>query len=173
MLIPSCLIIFLNHPLSLGFMILIQSFLTCFILGSLTLNFWYSYILILIMVGGLLILFIYMTSIASNEKFKFNSLLFVTSSLIIFSTMALSVNTPFLMNDLFFKNELILNLNNNYNFYYSMSKFYNFPSLKIMILTIFYLLITMIASVKICKTNKGPLRQMFYENTNPKNFPFN
>nr|UXW88414.1 NADH dehydrogenase subunit 6 [Afissula kambaitana] len=172
-LIPSILINFLNHPLSMGFTILIQSILICLMLGVMNLNFWYSYILILIMIGGLLILFIYMTSIASNEKFKFNILIFIFSMMIFFSTLMIWMFSSSLLNDLLFNNSLMLNMKNNYNFNYSMSKFYNMPSLKIMILTIFYLLITMIASVKICKTNMGPLRQMFYENTHTKNFPFN
>nr|QHD19749.1 NADH dehydrogenase subunit 6 [Epilachna admirabilis] len=170
-ILTSSIIIFLNHPLSMGFLILIQSIIMSMSLGSLTFNYWYSYILMLIMIGGLLILFIYMTSIASNEKFKFNFIIFFMS-MIIFSTMMFSIKDPLILNNFHLKNDLILNYNNTYNFNLSMSKFYNIPYLKIMLITIIYLLITMIASVKICKINMGPLRQMFYENTNSKNLSF-
>nr|YP_010411309.1 NADH dehydrogenase subunit 6 [Epiverta chelonia]URN72942.1 NADH dehydrogenase subunit 6 [Epiverta chelonia] len=160
-MIISCMIIFLNHPFSLGMTILIQSILISLTIGTMNFNFWYSYILMLIMIGGLLILFIYMTSIASNEKFKINFLIFLIFSLIISSTMMIWMAKNCHLNEFLYKNFLIFKMNNNYNFNYSLSKFLNYPSLKILLITIFYLLITMIASVKICKIKLGPLRQMF------------
>nr|ALO71160.1 NADH deshydrogenase subunit 6 [Subcoccinella vigintiquattuorpunctata] len=172
MIINSSLIIFLNHPLALGMIILIQSILVSIYTGSLNFNFWYSYILMLIMIGGLLILFIYMTSIASNEKFKMKFLILIIS-LIISSTMMIWMLKNSLFNEYLYKNFLILKMNNFYNYNYSMNKFLNYPSLKILLITIFYLLISMIASVKICKMKFGPLRQMFYENTNSKKFSSN
>nr|AMA06656.1 NADH dehydrogenase subunit 6 [Cryptolaemus montrouzieri] len=161
----SSTIIFLNHPLSVGFLILIQTILTCLIMGSIYINFWYSYILILIMIGGLLILFIYMTSIASNEKFKFNINMLVFTLTIMFMMMMMYKFYPSLLMEMFFNKEMNIKILNNETFQLSMSKLYNFPEMKIMLMTIFYLLLCMIAVVKICKINSGPLRQMFYENT--------
>uniref|UniRef100_A0AAU7LK36 NADH-ubiquinone oxidoreductase chain 6 n=1 Tax=Thalassa montezumae TaxID=3129753 RepID=A0AAU7LK36_9CUCU len=166
MFLSSSMIMFLNHPLSIGSIILIQTILNCMFIGMNYLNFWYSYILMLIMIGGLLILFIYMTSIASNEKFKFNPKLVVY--LIILMFMFYLINWTFIFN-----NDLMNLFSMNLNFNLSMSKFYNYPELKIMFMVIFYLLICMIAVVKICKIKSGPLRQMFYENTNSKNFSYN
>lgn len=34
-------------------------------------SYWFSYILVLVFLGGVLVLFLYMTSLASNEKFEF------------------------------------------------------------------------------------------------------
>nr|QHD19762.1 NADH dehydrogenase subunit 6 [Chilocorus bipustulatus] len=164
----SSMLIFMKHPLSLGITILIQTFLICLNMGFMSMNFWFSYILILVMIGGLLILFIYMTSIASNEKFYFNLKLIIFSLLmIILLTMFIKYNFKF--DELMNKNFLTNQINMSQNFYYSMSKFYNLPSIKILIIIILYLLITLIAVVKICSTKNGPLRQMFYENTNSKN----
>nr|ALO76370.1 NADH deshydrogenase subunit 6 [Discolomatinae sp. GENSP01] len=151
MMICSLSILFLTHPISLGFMLFMQIILISMSINLFTENFWFSYILMLIMIGGLLIMFLYMTSIASNEKFKKNYK-FLYLMLIIF----LNVNYEF-----YNKNMNLTSLNFNYKFEYSLNKFYFFPNNLILFLIFIYLLITMIACVKICKINKGPLRQMF------------
>nr|ALO70452.1 NADH deshydrogenase subunit 6 [Coccinellidae sp. 1 EF-2015] len=166
MLYISTIMIFFNHPLSLGFSILIQTILSGLVIGMFSYNFWFSYILLLIMIGGLLILFIYMTSIASNEKFKFS--LMMTILLPIFFIMSFFINTNL---NYYLLNSFNLKMSTIFTYNLSMSKYYNFPSLMIMMFTIIYLLITLIAVVKICKINSGPLRQMFYENTYTKIFP--
>nr|AXS64976.1 NADH dehydrogenase subunit 6 [Cucujoidea sp. 35 KM-2017] len=142
----SIIILFINHPVSMGMLLLIQTIMTSLMIGMLSPNFWFSYILLLIMIGGMLIIFMYMTSIASNEKFKGNYLLMIITPLIL-----LNVKMPinFSCKDYIMNKEIL------------MMKFFNYPNSMIMILMIIYLLITMIASIKICKINKGPLRQMF------------
>nr|QWL15076.1 NADH dehydrogenase subunit 6 [Epuraea sp.] len=156
----SFIFIFLNHPLSLGMILLIQTIIVSLISGKLSYNYWFSYILFLVMIGGLLILFIYMTSITSNKKFKFSFKLF---SLIIY----LSIMTLFILsiNQFIFNNfsinmdmtNFIMNKSNSY----SSIKFFNNPNYMIMIMIFNYLLITLIAVTKISKTEKGPLRQKF------------
>nr|ARH53932.1 NADH dehydrogenase subunit 6 [Lymexylon navale] len=141
--------IFLNHPLSMGMTILIQTLLMSIMTGNWHFNFWYSYILFLIMIGGLLILFTYMTSVASNEKFKFN-IFFLTP----FFSLILSPFFEFL-----FKNYDSLNFNSTNNFNLNLSKFLNIPMNMIIMFLIIYLLITLIAVVKITDFNQGPMRQ--------------
>nr|YP_009971770.1 NADH dehydrogenase subunit 6 [Cucujus kempi]QNG56480.1 NADH dehydrogenase subunit 6 [Cucujus kempi] len=161
MLITSTILtftfLFLNHPLSFGLILLIQTILVALISGSISLNFWYSYILFLIMVGGMLVLFIYMTSIASNEKFKFSPKLFLSISLLIpISLFIMFINnllTPTYLNE---------NTNfNNLNFSFSMNKYMNWPTNMMYFIIIIYLFITLIAVVKITNINYGPLRQKF------------
>nr|AWN56242.1 NADH dehydrogenase subunit 6 [Eriopis connexa] len=159
LILTSTLMMFLKHPLSLGLNILIHTILTCLIMGSMSYNFWFSYILILVMIGGLLVLFIYMTSIAPNEKFKFNSYLLLMI-LFFFLSLIFYLN----LNNMNWNNELINNYN-NYEFNLNLNKFMNFPNSNIFIIIVFYLLITMIVVVKITKLNFGPLRQFKYENT--------
>nr|AXS64851.1 NADH dehydrogenase subunit 6 [Cucujoidea sp. 14 KM-2017] len=157
----SSMFIFLTHPLSMGFCILIQTIFLSINMGMTTFNFWYSYILTLIMIGGLLILFIYMTSVASNEKFKFSMWMFLLFMLIYSLTMIYLYKMNMIESNYMMYNKLN-DLFNFYNMnYMAMIKFYNLPTMKIMIITILYLLITLIAVVKISKTNSGPLRQMF------------
>nr|AXS65357.1 NADH dehydrogenase subunit 6 [Cucujoidea sp. 7 KM-2017] len=156
-LILSTFIIFLKHPISLGLLILTQTISTCSLMGFLSLNFWFSYILILIMIGGLLILFIYMTSIASNEKFNFNLIIL---SFMTFSVFLLYYFFKFLNLEHFNMNIMNLNFNEKKNLYFSMSKFYNFPFMNMLIITIIYLLISMIAVIKISSNKNNSLRQM-------------
>nr|AXS65448.1 NADH dehydrogenase subunit 6 [Coleoptera sp. 21 KM-2017] len=155
----SIMFISMNHPLTMGLTLILQSINIAIITGLTNLSFWFSYIIFLIMVGGMLILFMYMTSVASNEKFKFNLKIILISIkfMIIISIMMLYNNhleNMFNMNQMtneIFYNSINLNIN----------KYFNLPFSNIMILMIIYLLITMIASVKITKFEKGPLRQKF------------
>lgn len=123
-----------------------------------TYNFWFSYILFLIIIGGILILFIYITRVASNEKFKFSYKLIIT--IIIILLLILSLN----MIDSYF-NYLNLNIydliiqNQPKLFKLSIIKFINWPNNLIIFIIIIYLLITLIAVVKITKIQYGPLRQ--------------
>nr|AML26004.1 NADH dehydrogenase subunit 6 [Staphylinidae sp. BMNH 1274240] len=151
--IMSMMFIFMNHPLSMGLILLMQTTLIALITGNLCMNFWFSYILFLIMIGGMLILFIYMTSIASNEKFKFSysHIMFFIPAMLIMMYM-ISINKEYLFT---FNNNL--NISNNFDL--NLNKYINFPSNIIMIMMIIYLLITLIAIVKITNFKSGPLRQ--------------
>nr|YP_011015285.1 NADH dehydrogenase subunit 6 [Athousius wudanganus]UBS91007.1 NADH dehydrogenase subunit 6 [Athousius wudanganus] len=147
-----------THPLSMGLILLIQVTLIASMSGLLTYNFWFSYILFMIMIGGMLVLFIYMTSVASNEKFLYSNkismlimfmMIMMTSSFIIDSTI----------NHQSINNTDLFQLNNAVMFSTSLNKYFNFPTNWIMISMIIYLLITLIAVVKITNITYGPLRQ--------------
>nr|YP_009179680.1 NADH dehydrogenase subunit 6 [Chrysomya nigripes]ALK60720.1 NADH dehydrogenase subunit 6 [Chrysomya nigripes] len=158
--------IFMNmkHPLAMGLTLLIQTTLVCLTSGLMTKTFWFSYILFLVFLGGMLVLFIYVTSLASNEMFTFSiKLLLVSVSIFFFSIITLyfmdknlllqyqnlEVKSIYEMNSYLMENSLSLN------------KLYNYPTNLLTILLMNYLLITLIAVVKITKLFKGPLRPMF------------
>nr|QHI41721.1 NADH dehydrogenase subunit 6 [Eudemis lucina] len=155
---------FLNHPLSMGLMILIQTTLICLLTGMLINTYWFSYILFLTFLGGLLVLFIYVSSIASNELFKNN---FFFSKIIMFSIIMIMIfsminiyklnwmNMSFNeeMNNLFNVN-LFFNNENKIN----LSKLYNKQTFLLMMMMIIYLFITLVAVVKITNIFFGPLR---------------
>nr|UPX88444.1 NADH dehydrogenase subunit 6 [Oreodytes sanmarkii] len=162
----TIMFLFLNHPLSMGMILMMQTITIALITGFYSYSLWFSYILFLIMVGGMLILFIYMTSLASNEKFKLsNKLLFLMMITMLTSLLMLTIMDMNLLN-IMFKNpntsELINNLNmfknENLN---SLKMMYNKPNFIITILMINYLFLTLVAVVKITKSNSGPLRQKF------------
>nr|APL97361.1 NADH dehydrogenase subunit 6 [Thitarodes sp. XK-2016]UJP71228.1 NADH dehydrogenase subunit 6 [Thitarodes sp. HN19] len=159
----STMMFFLNHPLSMGLLLLLQTILISLISGSMINTFWFSYILFLTILGGLLVMFIYVASIASNEMFKFNSNLLLFY-LMIMMTMFIII--------LMFNNLYWLNLNINselLNFWNKMiffnnensiniSKIYNSQSYFLTLMSIIYLLITLFAIIKITNINYGPLR---------------
>nr|YP_010895116.1 NADH dehydrogenase subunit 6 [Fazia fascifrons]WJW73642.1 NADH dehydrogenase subunit 6 [Fazia fascifrons] len=154
----------MNHPLSMGMMLLIQTTMICCISGLMTKSYWFSYILFLIFIGGMLVLFIYVTSLASNEMFTFSTKMFIlmittlfilTILMIFFDKMILifnSLNNE--MNSISYLNSYIMENTLNLN------KLYNYPTNMITILLMNYLLITLIATVKITKLFYGPIRSM-------------
>nr|YP_009743924.1 NADH dehydrogenase subunit 6 [Protambulyx astygonus]QIE12693.1 NADH dehydrogenase subunit 6 [Protambulyx astygonus] len=166
MLMLSMMMYFLNHPLSMGFMILMQTLLTCLLSGMLIKTYWFSYILFLTFLGGLLVLFIYICSIASNEMFIMsNNLKMIFILFMLMLPMILMMSNKNLnwmnlnnnlemnnfMNFMFFNNENKINMNKLYNNYSSM----------LTMLLIIYLFITLIAIVKITNIFYGPLRMSF------------
>nr|YP_010263917.1 NADH dehydrogenase subunit 6 [Erebus caprimulgus]UIF93674.1 NADH dehydrogenase subunit 6 [Erebus caprimulgus]UNP49231.1 NADH dehydrogenase subunit 6 [Erebus caprimulgus] len=160
----SLFMMFLNNPLSMGLMILMQTLLVCLLSGMMIKTYWFSYILFLTFLGGLLVLFIYVSSIASNELFKpsFYTKMFMMFSLfIMFIILLIWFNNLYWMNfsmnsemNNFSSLSLFLNNENKIN----LNKLYNNQTFMIMLMLIIYLFITLIAVVKITNIFYGPLR---------------
>nr|ALO70902.1 NADH deshydrogenase subunit 6 [Scaphisoma boleti] len=146
-----------SHPLLLSMILLIQTVLLTLITYNFFYNFYFSYILFLIMISGMLIIFMYMTSIASNEKFYFKNSMFWVMALIFVLMIMIWIMDNYLNYNLNFSNFLILQYNYNMN----LSKYFNNPNNLIMMIMMIYLFITLIASVKIINIKYGTLRQMF------------
>nr|YP_009728182.1 NADH dehydrogenase subunit 6 [Euproctis seitzi]QIA46629.1 NADH dehydrogenase subunit 6 [Euproctis seitzi] len=166
----SIYMMFLNSPLPMGLMILLQTSITCLITGMIMKTYWFSYILFLIFLGGLLVLFIYVSSISPNELFKLNFFFLKSFYLMIFML--------FLFLIFFFKNNLMLmnlsfnsdmdnlillknSFNSNMINKFNLNKLYNNHTFIIMIMLMIYLLITLITVVKIINIFYGPLRSNF------------
>nr|AVN67913.1 NADH dehydrogenase subunit 6 [Lobopterella dimidiatipes] len=144
-----------NHPLTMGMILLMQTVIISLMTGLISQSFWFSYILFLIFLGGMLILFMYVTSLASNEMFFLSYKPMVTSIILTIIMIILFKNTPMMqnteMNNFLSTNNFLMN---------SITKLYNQPSGIITILMASYLFLTLIAVVKIINIFKGPLRQM-------------
>nr|AVM85453.1 NADH dehydrogenase subunit 6 [Anopheles gambiae] len=163
-LIMSFIFMQMKHPLSMGLMLLIQTFLTCLITGIYVKSFWFSYVLFLIFLGGMLILFIYVTSLSSNEMFTMSfkltmfSLVLFSLSMVIFSILDKTLIEQFIINMEMEKFSMTNNLINENIL--SLNKMYNFPTNLITLLLINYLFLTLLVTVKITKKFYGPLRPM-------------
>nr|YP_009502503.1 NADH dehydrogenase subunit 6 [Neptis alwina]AWV82905.1 NADH dehydrogenase subunit 6 [Neptis alwina] len=160
----SIFLFFINHPLAMGLLILIQTLLTCLLSGMMINTYWFSYILFLIFLGGLLVLFIYVSSVASNELFKISFLNKLSFSFYIFLIFIISIifkNNLIWMN-FSFNDEMnnffnmFMFFNNEFNF--NLSKLYNEQTYCLMTMMIIYLFITLVAIVKITNIFFGPLR---------------
>nr|YP_009251348.1 NADH dehydrogenase subunit 6 [Bicellonychia lividipennis]AIQ80145.1 NADH dehydrogenase subunit 6 [Bicellonychia lividipennis] len=161
MMTSTIMFMFTNHPLSMGLMLLIQTTLISLASGFVNLNFWFSYILFIVMVGGLLVLFIYMTSIASNEKFKHsNMMMFILMMTLLVIAITMILYNPY---DSQYSYSSIdsMPLDNQPLFFMTLSKYMSYPMSMISIMLIIYLLIALIAVVKITMIKYGPLRQKF------------
>nr|YP_009973292.1 NADH dehydrogenase subunit 6 [Chinapotamon maolanense]QNH92743.1 NADH dehydrogenase subunit 6 [Chinapotamon maolanense] len=145
------------HPLAMGLNLLIQTIVISFSASLATFSFWFSYVLFLIFLGGMLVLFIYVASLASNEIFL-PSLTFFIMFLIL---------TILLCFSFFFLDTVLIssfsNLpNSSINFLSSTahitSWIFNTPSMFFTLFIISYLLLTLLVVVKIINLFKGPLR---------------
>nr|YP_010146031.1 NADH dehydrogenase subunit 6 [Amphinemura bulla]QQO80918.1 NADH dehydrogenase subunit 6 [Amphinemura bulla] len=153
----------MSHPLAMGLMLLLQTVIISILTGLIAQSFWFSYILFLVFLGGLLVLFIYVTSLASNEMFTLS-----TTALI-----PLVIGTPILaMIIMFMDPSMLVTSTSNFEsmnilstFTYqeeatnSLTKLYNTPTSLITLTLVMYLFLTLIAVVKITKITQGPLRQ--------------
>nr|YP_010439640.1 NADH dehydrogenase subunit 6 [Pida apicalis]UTC33529.1 NADH dehydrogenase subunit 6 [Pida apicalis] len=161
----SLFMIFLNNPLSMGLMILIQTMLICLLTGMFIKTYWFSYILFLVFIGGLLVMFIYVSSIASNELFKphFNmKVIFILLIMYLFILISIIMNKNLTWMNFTFNSDMnSMNMNylimNNFN-KINLNKLYNNQTFMMMILLMTYLFITLVAVVKITNIFYGPLR---------------
>nr|AFV13093.1 NADH dehydrogenase subunit 6 [Monocellicampa pruni] len=163
LLINSMIFYNSKTPLSMGLILLIQTLLISMMSGIMSITYWYSYIMFLIMVGGMLILFIYISSLSSNQKFNFNKNNLLLKTLFIMMIIIMLVNSydfysTFNSNSMLLSN---LSLEQNFELKMSLSKLYNLPTNKIMILMMNYLLLTLFIIVEITNINLGPLRKNF------------
>jgi NADH-ubiquinone oxidoreductase chain 6 len=72
-----------KHSIAIGLILLIQAVIVCLIRGKIYRSFWFSYILFIIIIGGILVVFIYITRLASNETFSPSNKILITTSIIL------------------------------------------------------------------------------------------
>nr|QZZ18367.1 NADH dehydrogenase subunit 6 [Yangisunda tiani] len=150
MMIISTMTLTLNNPMALGFMLMTQTMLMIFIMNKMMSSSWFAMITFMMMIGGLLIMFMYMSSIASNEKFKMKINLMIILMIMIIMT-----------DEMIMENQIYEPMNIGFmEFNFSLTKFYNKKSMMMTILLVMYLLLTMISVTKLVKHHKGPLRAM-------------
>nr|YP_009525749.1 NADH dehydrogenase subunit 6 [Orithyia sinica]AXS67523.1 NADH dehydrogenase subunit 6 [Orithyia sinica] len=158
-LMLSLLFTRLTHPLSMGLTLLSQTTMIALSAGIPMLSFWFSYILFLIFLGGMLVLFIYVASLASNESFHFSVNIFFTYA----TLLAMMMLTLLLLDPLTTMNSTSLpisSFSSNLTTPSMISWIYNTPSMMFTVYIILYLLLTLIVVVKITNLLKGPLRLM-------------
>nr|ADZ56297.1 NADH dehydrogenase subunit 6 [Tuarega ouarzazatensis] len=153
----------LNHPMSMMMFIIIQTLLIGLMTGTLMESFWLAYILFLTFLGGMLVLFIYITSIASNEMFQPKSISVILTSITwLILTTSLILLDKSLYIDLSKNSDtsLINPIMNYQEMTMSLSKVYNNPTFMITMMMMIYLFLALLAVVKITNINQGPIRKM-------------
>nr|YP_010049520.1 NADH dehydrogenase subunit 6 [Mirocaris indica]QPL15855.1 NADH dehydrogenase subunit 6 [Mirocaris indica] len=147
------------HPLAMGLTLLFQTVVICITSGLSTKSMWFSYILFLIFLGAMLVLFIYVASLASNEAFTLSLTLISISLLTIFLGSLFWLLDPLLLS---LKTSIESSFIETSQFLFStqsiLSTIYNPTSANLTLFIILYLLLTLIVVVKITSTFFGPLR---------------
>nr|ACJ69609.1 NADH dehydrogenase subunit 6 [Schlettererius cinctipes] len=167
MIISISLPIFKNssNPLYLGIHLF---FLTIFMMITMSMqynSYFISFIMFLIMIGGLLIMFLYFTAISSNSIFIFDknfymSMIMKIMLLMILMMMLMYKIDPNLTNE--FQEIMFYNINNfsiteklNSNM---LTNLFNYPTMNMSIFMMMYLIFTLLTVVKICIKINVPIR---------------
>nr|YP_009128305.1 NADH dehydrogenase subunit 6 [Darthula hardwickii]AJP09357.1 NADH dehydrogenase subunit 6 [Darthula hardwickii] len=140
-------------PMSMGSMLLIQVTMTSLMMTYTFKSSMMSMITFLIMIGGLMIIFMYISSISSNEKMKMN-LSMMIMSLIFMLTPTENIPIQWKLEE--------FNLLINNEEHMTLSIMYN-KTMMMTTLMAMYLMLTMMSINKILKHFKGPLRSKTYE----------
>nr|UOU85068.1 NADH dehydrogenase subunit 6 [Micropterna sequax] len=147
----------LKHPLIITIFIIIQTCILILITGILSYSFWMSYIMFLTFIGGLLVLFIYISSLTPNKIFYLNYkkilLIFFIFLLILFFIQIQPTLMNLEMTPLSYLNKFI-NTENNIH----LSNFYNKNEMWLTLILMNYLLLALVISTKIILLNEGPMR---------------
>nr|YP_009918116.1 NADH dehydrogenase subunit 6 [Torleya grandiforceps]QLP89018.1 NADH dehydrogenase subunit 6 [Torleya grandiforceps] len=154
------LLISMNHPLAMGLVLLIQTVLISLLTGILNSSFWMSYILFLVFLGGMLVLFIYMTSLASNEMFSISSPIITFAPVALFWVGLISWGVSLFdcLNPAHVSFKSFNQLHDNFLLSNLTLKLYNTFSSHLTFLLVIYLFLTLIIVVKLTSIDQGPLR---------------
>nr|QUT08456.1 NADH dehydrogenase subunit 6 [Exhippolysmata ensirostris] len=159
-MVVSVLFTQMSSPLAMGATLLLQTLLICTAAGTLAKSMWFSYILFLIFLGAMLILFIYVASLAPNEQFSFSGLLFSMTVISMPIALLTTIMWDCLMNPQLISIELssITQEEILSSTPFNVSMIYSPTAMNLTLFVILYLLLTLIVVVKITESFWGPLR---------------
>lgn len=147
------------HPIYIIILIITYNIITCILLSKHSYRYIFSIIFFLIIIRGLLIIFLYFTSLISNEQTKFKFNLFITIRIFINFILIIILNKSF--NYIWYYSIEINKLYNiNTPLFHNIFKIYNYPFNNITLLCILYLLTTLIIIIKICTIKSSSLRKL-------------
>nr|ANZ03397.1 NADH dehydrogenase subunit 6 [Georissa bangueyensis] len=142
----------MKQPMSLGLTIMMITFFISILLAFIFSS-WYGYLLFLIYIGGLLVMFIYVSALIPNILFYYSPYFFSLIPINIFMVILFiyKKSLPF--------SEMTLTQNSNL---ISISKtgisLTHLSSINLFIILSLILFLVLLAVVKICRSSQGPLR---------------
>nr|UNO53725.1 NADH dehydrogenase subunit 6 [Ixodes ovatus] len=126
-----------NHPMSMLLSIIMATIIISFLISKYIKMAWISLILILLVLGGMLILFLYIISLIPNKKMNANKKL-----LAMFLVFLITFKTNWFFNTSFFP----------------MNSIFFLSSMNFMLFMMMYLLISLMIVMKIMKSSNSPLK---------------
>nr|YP_009050008.1 NADH dehydrogenase subunit 6 [Nilaparvata muiri]AEP27301.1 NADH dehydrogenase subunit 6 [Nilaparvata muiri] len=166
LILNSVLAMFMNHPISLGTMLMMQSISTSLFMNLLTKNSWHSMILFITFSSGLMIMFMYMASISSNEKFKWSMKLILMVMCLMLMTSTIMKES--LIINKFYMNEQNLFIQDNEE-KKSIVKIIASNKILLFIMATLIILMVLFSISNMINSFEGPLKKT-YENSIFKNF---
>lgn len=164
------------HPIIIIILIIIFNLFRCLNISIWKLNFIYSIIIFLIIIRGLLIIFIYFSSLISNEQikinFNFKSLWLLILNILIPLNIIITYN-QFILNQfnfIIFDSNSIKNI--FINKFINISNLYFYPLNNLTLLTILFLLIAFFTIIKInSSTHSFSIRKIYkYAKNNKRSY---
>nr|YP_010463276.1 NADH dehydrogenase subunit 6 [Macropes harringtonae]UUJ37800.1 NADH dehydrogenase subunit 6 [Macropes harringtonae] len=149
MLILALTFLWVSHPLIMAMIVIMQTIMISVMVGIIMNSFWFSYIILIMMLSGMLVLFTYMASIASNEKFNMSMKMILTSVILMICMFMYSKTNE----------EISINLPSNY-LSIILNWLFSSNTMMITMIMVLYLFFTMIVVSKIVNINEGPLRTL-------------
>nr|QPK42045.1 NADH dehydrogenase subunit 6 [Criotettix japonicus] len=150
----NILFMYTKQPMNLIIIILVQTAMTTILMSTISLSSWFNYLLMIIFIGGMMVLFIYITSIAPNEKnnkFKFNIIMTV---IMLTTLILLNLKTNYKNSEtIMYYSQMMENYKMNLNM------MFNKPIYSLSMMMMIYLFIALTVVNKISNLNQGPLRK--------------
>ena len=143
----SSITIIINSPVLLLFNILIIALTISWLTGAIFRS-WYSFLVFLIYIGGIIVMFSYFVALSPNQYLKIKSVTII----IILAMLIISLPTFYSYNPTEFNNS------NKFDSLY----LYRPVLVPILLFIIILLLMIILIVVKIINTSKGPLRPFIY-----------
>nr|UPL65205.1 NADH dehydrogenase subunit 6 [Valleriola javanica] len=156
MIMTSTMFVMMKHPLTMGMMLMMQTIITAMITGYMTKSFWFSYMLTMIMLSGMLVLFMYMASMASNEKFNSPAKMTMIMGTMMITSLTVSMLMDNIMKNKILKPESILSMSNDQS--PELLKLFSWEMMPVTVLIVMYLLFTMIVVTYNTNVYEGPMR---------------
>nr|WOW98915.1 NADH dehydrogenase subunit 6 [Metanigrus sp.] len=155
--------IFVNHPMSLGLIIILQTILLSMKMSTMMKNSWLSSILFISMIGGIMVMFAYMSSLASNEKFKlsksmmFNNLMIIMLMIMLIKSKKMNILLNEYLELNFINKTNFIKMNKNESMK-SISKLFSYYKSNMTTILIFLLYLMLIFTSIMNVSFKGPLK---------------
>nr|AHF21741.1 NADH dehydrogenase subunit 6 [Apatania sp. YW-2014] len=147
----------ITHPLIITIFIIIQTVNLVMITGMMSHSFWMSYIMFLVFIGGLLILFIYISSLIPNKNFSLNyKTLFVTFIVTLSIILFVKIFSIFMNKEMTQFMGIMTSINSENSIF--IMNFYNKNESFMTFILMNYLLLSLIITTKITMLNNGPMR---------------
>lgn len=149
----------INHPISLGRILLIQSIFSTLLIITLSKNSLYPLVIFITFTGGLIVIFIYIARIASNEKFKFSwKILSFITPLLFFTIVILNLDKTMLFQNNWMERSIFFLKNEELK---SIVKFLSTNKINLSIILIIYILISLISITNVINSFEGPLKKTY------------